>query len=256
MRRRCQAGGAVAVAAEEGDAARKHGRMIAVWSSYTLAISSPIMSSARSQRALPALAWANVAVHSVGVAAAWYGMRPGSIAAPLAERMAYLAGWPAGWVGGWGIWMICTVLLMSFMTVLRSRLPMSGPAADLALAFTAAGMAVDLLCDVIQMQALPLAAAGPGASFLLLERIAFTGGATVANGLYTAGVVLMTVCLRPIASRPARLAGWATGISGAVMVLSGLVLSPVLLVASTGPTIGFYSLWTVLVARDLRQDRP
>jgi hypothetical protein len=214
------------------------------------------MSPARSQRALPVLAWANVAVHGVGVAIAWYGMRPGSLTAPLAERMAYLAGRPAGWIGGWGIWMICTILLVSFMAVLRSRLPAPSPAADLALAFTAAGMAVDLLCDVIQMQALPMAAANPSPAFLLLERIAFTGGATVANGLYTAGIVLMTVCLRPIASRLARLAGWATGISGAVMVLSGLVLSPALLMASTGPTIGFYSLWTVLVARDLQQDQP
>jgi len=182
-------------------------------------------------------------------------MRPGSLAAPLAERMAYLAGRPSGWIGGWGIWMICALLLVSFMAVLRSRLPAPSPAADLALAFAAAGMGVDLLCDVIQMQALPMAAGGPGPSFLLLERIAFTGGATVANGLYTAGVVLMTVCLRK-ATVATRLAGWATGLSGAAMVLSGLVLSPALLVASTGPTIGFYSLWTVLVARDLGQDRP
>jgi hypothetical protein len=212
------------------------------------------MPSSRSQRALPTLAWANVALHGVGVAVAWYGMRPGSIVAPLAERMAYLASRPAGWIGGWGIWMICTVLLVSFMAVLRSRLPVPSPAADLALAFTAAGMGVDLLCDVIQVQALPLAAVGPGSLFLLLERIAFTGGATMANGLYTAGVVLMTVCLRP-ATVATRLAGWATGISGAVMALSGLVLSPALFQASTGPTIGFYALWTVLVARDLRPDR-
>jgi hypothetical protein len=214
-----------------------------------------MMPPSRSQRALPALAWANVALHGVGVAVAWYGMRPGSVAAPLAERTAYLASRPAGWTGGWGIWMICAVLLVSFMAVLRSRLPVPSPAADLALAFTAAGMGVDLLCDVIQMQALPLAAAGPAPQLLLLERIAFTGGATAANGLYTAGVVLMTLCLRP-AGVATRLAGWATGVSGAVMVLSGLILSPVLLVASTGPTLGFYCLWTVLVARDLRQDGP
>src|SRR5437763_383011 len=213
------------------------------------------MPSVRSQRALPRLAWANVALHGAGLAAAWYGMRPGSLAIPLAERMTYLAGRPAGWPGGWGLWMICSVLLVSFMAVLRSRLPAPGALADLALAFTAAGMAVDLLCDVIQMQALPMAAADPGPAFLLLERIAFTGGATVANGLYTAGIVLMTLCLSN-ATVATRLAGWATGISGSVMVLSGLILSPALLVASTGPTIGFYCLWTVLVARDLGQDRP
>ncbi|MEA2601507.1 MAG: hypothetical protein QOF89_2499 [Acidobacteriota bacterium] len=206
--------------------------------------------------ALPALAWANVFFHGAGVVLAWYGMRPGSAVVPLAERMAYLAGRPAGWTWGWGVWMICTFLLVSFMAVLRRRLSGSS-AADLALAFTAAGMAVDLLCDVIQIQALPLTAAGPnqGALFVVLERIAFTGGASIANGLYTAGVVMMTLCLRT-SGLATRFAGWATGISGAVMVLSGLILSPALLQASTGPTIGFYSLWTVLVARDLRQDRP
>src|ERR1700712_2330757 len=97
--------------------------MIAVRSSYTLAISTPPMPSARSQGALSSLAWANVALHGAGLAVAWYGMRPGSLAVPLAERMAYLAGRPAGWIGGWGIWMICTILLVSFMAVLRSRLP-------------------------------------------------------------------------------------------------------------------------------------
>jgi hypothetical protein len=207
--------------------------------------------------ALHVLAWANVLFHVVGIVLAWYWMRPGSVAAPLIERMAYLADRPAGWVWGWGAWMLCTLLLVSFMAVLRSRLP-GNWMADLALALVAAGMAVDLLCDVIQIQALPLAAAGPGGHidlFLVLERIAFTGGASIANGLYTAGVVLMTLCLRT-SGFAIRFAGWATGISGAAMVLSGLVLSPVLLQASTGHTIGFYSLWTLLVARDLRQDRP
>jgi len=215
------------------------------------------MPSTRSQKALSGLAWANVALHGAGLAVAWFGMRSGGIAAPLNERMAYVAGRPAGWIGGWGIWMICAVLLVAFMAVLRSRLPTPNPAADLALAVSAAGMGVDLLCDVIQIQALPLAAAaGPGqiTPFLILERIAFTGGTTVANGLYTMGVVLMTTCLRN-ATVATRLAGWATGVSGGMMALSGLVLSPSLLVASTGPTIGFFSLWTVLVARDLRQDR-
>jgi len=227
--------------------------MIAAYTSAII-ITTPTMPSTRSQGALPALAWANVVLHGAGLALAWFGMRPGSVGAPLAARMAYLAGHPAGWVWGWGVWMVCTFLLVSFMAVLRSRLPGPSLGADLALAFTAAGMGVDLLCDVIQIQVLPQAAgAGPVNFFLVFERIAFTGGATVANGLYTAGIVLMTLCLYPVTGVPARLAGWATGISGAAMILSGLLLSPALLAVSTGPTIGFYCLWTVLVAQDLRR---
>ncbi|HEX4966749.1 MAG TPA: hypothetical protein VF173_38415 [Thermoanaerobaculia bacterium] len=240
----------MAVAAQEGDATGSHGRH-----NRWISLRPPFPPGAR----LPALAWANVSMHVCGLALAWYGMRPGSVAAHLTERMAYLAGRPAGWTWGWGVWMICTLLLVSFMAALRSRVPGPSLGADLALVFTAAGMGADLLCDVIQIQALPLvAAAGSGQVplFLALERIAFTGGATVANGLYTAGILLMVFCLRPVTSVTARLAGIATGIAGAVMVVAGLLPSPALLVASTGPTIGFYSLWTVLMARDLRQDRP
>lgn len=173
---------------------------------------------------------------------------------PLAERMAYLASRPAGWSWGWGIWMLCTLLLVSFMAALRRQLPGSA-AAHLALVLTAAGMAIDLLCDVIQIQVLPTAA-GTGPShpdlFLAFERLAFTGGLTVANGLYTAGVLLMNVCLRGLVRSPARIAGWVAVLAGFALAAAGFVPSPLLLQISTGTTIVFYSLWTVLVARDLR----
>jgi hypothetical protein len=116
-------------------------------------------------------------------------------------------------------------------------------------------MAVDLLADVVQIQVLPLAArtGASGAVFLAFERLALTGGATVANGLYTTGVLLMTISLRGLLGRPARIAGAATVGAGAVMALAGLLPSPELLAAATGPTIGFFSLWTLLVARDVRR---
>jgi len=205
-------------------------------------------------RILPALAWANVALHVLGLIVAWFAMQPGSVVVPLAQRMAYLASRPAGWSLGWGIWMLCTLLLVSFMAVLRGRLGGSA-AAHLALVLTAAGMAADLLCDVIQIQVLP-AAAGAGPShpdlFLAFERLAFTGGLTVANGLYTMGVLMMNVRLRGLVGSPALLAGWGTVVAGFALAAAGFVPSPLLLQISTGTTIVFYSLWTVLVARDLR----
>lgn len=205
-------------------------------------------------RILPALAWANVALHVLGLIVAWFALQPGSVVRPLAERMAYLAGRPAGWSWGWGIWMLCALLLVSFMAVLRRQLSGSA-AAHLALALTAAGMAADLLCDVIQIRVLP-AAAGAGPSrpdlFLAFERLACTGGLTVANGLYTAGVLMMNVRLRRLVGAPALLAGWATVVAGSALAAAGFVPSPLLLQISTGATIVSYSLWTVLVARDLR----
>jgi hypothetical protein len=206
-----------------------------------------------SARILPALAWANVVLHVLGLAVAWFGLRPGSVAVPLAERMAYLADRPVAWSWGWGIWMLCTLLLVSFIAVLRRLLPGNSAAAQLALILTAAGMAADLLCDVIQIQVLPLAAGAGPDLFLAFERLAFTGGVTVANGLYTLGVLLMTASLGRLVGPPARLAGWATVLAGFALAATGFIPSAVLLQGATGATIGFYSLWTVLVARDLRR---
>jgi hypothetical protein len=210
---------------------------------------------------LPALAWTNVGLHAAGLAIAWFGMRPGSVIAPLAERMSYLAGRPAGWTWGWGVWMLCTLALVAFMAALRHYARGAGGhplAAQLALVFTAAGMAADLLADAIQIQVLPFVAqagAGSPALFLAFERFALTAGATIANGLYTTGVLLMTAALRGAVGRLAWIAGWATVAAGAVMAVSGLLPAPALLALATGPTLGFYSVWTLLVARDLRRRR-
>jgi hypothetical protein len=207
---------------------------------------------------LPVLAWTNVGLHAAGLAIAWFGMRPGSVIAPLAERMAYLAARPAGWTWGWGVWMLCTLALVAFMAALRHYANGHPLAAQLALVFTAAGMAADLLADAIQIQVLPFAAqagAGAPALFLTFERFALTAGATIANGLYTTGVLLMTAALRGAVGRLAWIAGWATVAAGAFMAVSGLVPAPALLALATGPTIGCYCVWTLLVARDLRRRR-
>jgi hypothetical protein len=202
-----------------------------------------------STRLLWGLAWGNVVLHGVGLVLALFGMRPGSPLVPLPERMEYLAGHPAAWSWGWGVWMICSLLLLGYVAALRGCLPGRSPAADLALTLTAAGMGVDLLCDVVQIRGLPLATASEPL-FVSLEAVVFTGGATVANGLYTAAVLIFTLTLR--VGPGARLAGFATVVFGAAMAVAGTIPSPRLLELATGPTIGFYSLWTLLVARDLR----
>jgi hypothetical protein len=207
-----------------------------------------------------ALTWANLAAHGAGLVLALVGMRPGSVVVPLEARMAYLAGEPRAWAWGWGVWMLCSLLLVAWLAVLRDLLPERSPAARLALLLAAAGMAVDLLCDVLQAAVLPgvaaRAAAGATDLFIALERLAFTGGATVANGLYTAAVLLMTLALAGTVGAAARWAGFATVAAGLAMAVAGLLPSPALLEAATGPTIGFYSVWTVLVARGLRSPAP
>lgn len=202
-----------------------------------------------SNRLLWRLAWGNVFLHGVGLVLALFGMRPGSALVPLPERMEYLASHPPGWTWGWGVWMVCSLLLLGYVAALRGSLPQRSLAADVALTLTAVGMGADLLCDVIQIRGLPLATASEPL-FLSLEAVAFTGGATVANGLYTVAVLIFTMTL-PIGSW-ARLAGFATFVFGAAMAVAGMIPSPRLLELATGPTIGFYSVWTLLVARDLK----
>jgi len=210
-------------------------------------------------RRLEALAWANAVLHGFGLPVAWVGMRPGSVVMPLPDRLSYLAAHPPLWSWGWGIWMLCALLLVAYMAGLGSFLPAHSAVARLALVLTASGMAVDLLCDVLQISVLPgIAAAGQSSStlFLAFEGLAFTGGATVANGLYTTGVLLMTLRFGNRIRTPARLAGYGTVVAGYAMAAAGLLPSPDLLQLSTGPTIGFFSLWTVLVARDLHLSGP
>ena len=202
-----------------------------------------------SNRLLWGLAWGNVILHGVGLAVALFGMRPGSPLVSLPERMEYLAGHPAGWTWGWGVWMVCSLLLLGYVAALRACLPERSPSADLAMTLTAVGMGVDLLCDVVQIRGLPLATASEPL-FLSLEALVFTGGATVANGLYTVAVLIFTLTLR--IGPGARLAGFATVVFGTAMAVAGMIPSPRLLELATGPTIGFYSLWTILVARDFK----
>jgi hypothetical protein len=206
-------------------------------------------------RLLLPLAWANVAAHVGGLIVAWWALRPGSVLRPLAGRMSYLAADPAAWRWGWGLWMLCALLLVSFVAALRRQIPGDPVAAQLALLLTAAGMAVDLFCDALQIQALPLAASAGPELFLVLERLAFFGGLTVANGLYTIGVLLLNICLRGTVGPTARFAGWATVVSGVALAIEGVAPSPALLPAATGATLGFFCLWSLLVAYDLRRPR-
>jgi len=216
-------------------------------------------------RSLLALAWANVAAHGVGLALAVAWMRPGSPVTALDERLGYLAARPAGWAWGWGVWMVCSLLLTAYMVGLeRRRLSGGGAVARLAVILVAGGMAADLLCDVIQIAVLPqlaavsVAGAAGKVLFLAWERLAFTGGATVANGLYTTAVLLMTWALGRSgrSGKAVWISGCATAVFGYAMALAGLIPSPRLLAWATGPTIGFYSLWTLLAARDLEARGP
>jgi len=197
---------------------------------------------------LTRLAWGNVFLHVVGLAVSWFWLRPGSLLVPLAERTSYLASQGAVWGLGWGVWAACAVALVAFNAALVEPLGERPFLPRLALVLSVGGMAVDLVCDAVQIWLLP---GLEGPLFLSFERLAFAGGSTVANGLYTASVALLSVRLSGQVPGRTLAAGWVTVAAGTAMAVSGILDSPQLLQVATGPTIVGYCLWVALVAGDL-----
>ncbi len=208
------------------------------------------------KRLLLWLAWVNVAVHATALVLALIRIRPGSPLVGLSERAAYLARYPVAWSLGWGSWMLCTLALIAFFAALAERLPERSGMAHLAVVLAAAGGGIDLLCDVIYITVLPALASGdppPRETFLALEGTAVAGGLVVANGLYALGTLLLTFSLRGRTEIGGLIVATGYGVFGFGMVLvaAGFAHDPWLAVLGTGPTIGLFCLWTVLVARAL-----
>jgi hypothetical protein len=201
------------------------------------------------------LAWLNVALHAAGLAFAALGMRPGTALAEPDARRTYLAAAPLGWSLGWGVWMLCALALVGFAAALAHHLDRRRPLGQLAVMLAVAGAAVDLLCDVIHITVIPDLAASPSPTlFRTIDRIATGGGLIVANGLYSLATLLLTLAAHgsPGLSRWATPCGAAAGGFGLVMVAAGFADDPPLAALSTGPTIGLYCVWTLLVAYTLR----
>lgn len=212
------------------------------------------------KRTLTLLAWLNVALHGLALMLALVGMRPGSPLVDLLERLHYLASYPLGWSLGWATWMLCTLALVAFFAAVAHHVPDQQSLAQLAVVLAAAGGTLDLFCDVIYITVLPLLAARtplPEATFLAFERVANAGGLIVANGSYATGVLLLTACLHGVreAKRWVIPVGYGVFGFGTILVVAGFLNEPRLAALGTGPTIGSYCLWTILVARCLNSAR-
>jgi hypothetical protein len=212
------------------------------------------MSNRSSPITLTGLAWANVVLHLAGLAMALVAMRPGSPAFDLETRRAFLTDHPMLWSLGWGTWMVCALMQVAFYAVLASNLPAHPHASRFAVTIASAGAAVDILCDSIFITVLPRVAAEGVESqsvFLALERLAAAGGLIVANGFYVLAVLILTLCL-PRREMASIAAGYATFGFGLLLTAAGFTGVTWHAEAMTGPTIAFYCLWTILVARSFR----
>jgi hypothetical protein len=208
------------------------------------------------KRALIALAWLNVALHVVALAFAALGMRPGTPLVPLPERLAYLARFPLGWSLGWGTWMLCAVALVAFFAVVAHCLSERADLARLALMVAVAGGAFDLFCDGVYLTVFPALASWqppPEKLFLTVERLTATGSLIVANGMYSVATLLLTLALRdrPTLAPFTRASGYGVFACGMLLAAAGFTGVPWHAEWATGPTIGLFCVWAVLVARSL-----
>lgn len=205
-------------------------------------------------RILTALAWVNVILHFGGLVLAAIGMRPGTPAVPLEERIAYLATSPVSWVMGWVVWMLCAVALIAFLAVLVQRLGEPAPLAWLGLNLALIGIAFDLFCDSIYIIAFPMVAAMqpvPTELFLVLERICGMGSLIIANGLYSTGVLLVTLEMRRRPNVSPITTGLGLGVAGFGLLMAAAGYTGVAwhVEVATGPTMILFCLWVVMVAR-------
>jgi hypothetical protein len=154
--------------------------------------------------------------------------------------------------------MLCTLALVAFFAVLARELPAEAVRARLAVTLAAAGGGVDLFCDTLYITVLPsVASGGPSDEmvFLTVERMALAGGLIVANGMYSLGTLLLTLDLRGHERVTHLLTplGYGTFACGMLLVVAGFINSAWLAAVATGPTIGLYCAWVLVVARAFRQ---
>ena len=202
------------------------------------------------------LAAANVCLHVAGLVLALIGMSPGTPLASLPARLEYLAGAPLGWTLGWTVWMICSALLIAFLAAVVARLG-DDDLARLGLMIAVAGVAFDLFCDSVYIIVFPMIAAmrpPPETLFLTLERATGIASMVIANGAYSAAILLISVALRGRERCGPFTVGVGYAVAGFGLLLAGAGFTGVPWHAewATPPTIGLFCVWVVLVARALQ----
>lgn len=203
---------------------------------------------------ITAIAWLNVGLHVTGLGLAAAYIRPGSPLTPLPDRLAYLAADPVGWRVAWLVWAGCAGAMVSF-TFVTARV-VDSALARWAVATAAAAAAVDLACDVYYVVSLPKVAFNSGPTseaFVGAERLSNFVSLTAANGLYSVSTLLLSLTLSGRATvLPLGIAVFAAGM---VLAVAGVIDSPLLAFLATGPTIGLYCVWVLVVLRAVRERR-
>jgi len=193
------------------------------------------------------IAWLASAAHVVAAAASLLLMR-GALP-PNADdaRIAYIATHRFQWTVGWLSWQLAVLTLIALYAVLARRFGGSLPLA--ALAFGAAGAAIDVSTQMRFILTLPQL---HGDAFALLDREleALTGYA--ANGLYTLAFVLFVIAGWREMPRLANALAAPIAVSGFAFAIAAAMHHALAEIISSAILFPLFVLWTVLIARWLR----
>lgn len=216
----------------------------------------PCLPSDLSMSPLRCLAYLSVVLHLLGLVLSGLYLSPGTPLAPLESRLRYLAETPGFWVATWCVWFLCAATLLAFLGRIATNEVADSVLAKIGVAFAIAAFGFDLACDSIFIAVFPGLAANASdpTIFLLVERITGIVSLTVANGLYTIGVVCVSEAIpRERSIRGTRELGWGVGLFGGLMAGAGITGNPWHAAIATGPTMLVFCAWTVLAARSLER---
>jgi hypothetical protein len=193
------------------------------------------------------VAWIAAAAHVVAAAFMLSFLREALPPAADDARIAYIAVHRAAWTAGWLSWQLAVITLIALYAVLAKRIGGTIPLA--ALAIGTAGASIDVATQMRYLVILPQLRDD---AFALLDREleAMTGYA--ANGLYTLAFVLFVLAGWKTMPRLANLLAPPIAVSGFALALFALLHHSTGEIVSTAILFPLFTLWTILIARWLR----
>ena len=193
-------------------------------------------SAIASARALPAAPLVCAAVNFVAALVMAFVLAPATpIVADAAERLAYVQTHLTAWRLGWAIWIAAALSLLWFYAWWRGRIR----ASFVPVALAASGLVADVTSET--MLIMYDATTAP---------FAFVLTGVVANGLYTACGIWLTLAMRlSTTERIWTALMWGAGITLSLATLTGLYL---LAAVATAVLFALFCPWCVYLAVKLR----
>jgi hypothetical protein len=187
-------------------------------------------------RGLPAAPLVCAAVNFAAVLVMALVLAPATpIVTDATERFAYVQGHLLAWSLGWAVWIAAALSLLWFYIWWRGRMG----ASYVPVALAACGLVADITSEIMLIQ-----------YDVMTAPFAFLLTGVVANGLYTACGIWLTLAMRlSSVERIWAAVMWAAGITLSVATLAGLYL---LAAIATAVLFALFCPWCVYLAVKLR----